>query len=117
MRHKRRFLSLVILLLALSCHKTAEDTGPKSTWTVDGDEYTEGTTPTFWDDGGSALIASDNSKNGDIEIIFANGRPSPGSYSLVVSDTCYICSAQCTIDVHTPTDSYISSGSGIVDVS
>jgi hypothetical protein len=108
MRLKTTHIALFVML-AVACNKTTTDTGPESSWTINGVTYHEGSTPTHWDNAGNALVASDNVQNGDIELVlYARPTTSPMTYNVGTNDTCYPCAATCSIDVHTSSDNYIN---------
>lgn len=110
----KKIFFAAIIVLAVACDKTSDT---QSTWTINGTTYKEGSSPSRWDYAGSDLTATDNVKNGDIEIIFVPGsKPTTGTYHLSYNDTCGICGPRCRIDVHVGSFLYtnlISSGATV----
>ena len=106
MRYKRSYLlALFILLLYIACQKKSDqNSSPKSTWTIDGKTYTEGTSPTRFSS--SVLFASDNSSHGDISIKFLSKPTISGNFRIVnLSDTAVLRpGTDCSIEVNTNTN-------------
>ena len=103
MSYKSRILlALAGLLVIAGCSKeTTGDDQPKSTWTIDGITYTEGSTPTSFSS--NNFFSSDDVKNGDITIQFAQYPTINTTYPLTdLSDTSTLHPGVCSIVVGLP---------------
>ena len=113
---KKVLFSLVALLAFVGCGKDINETSQeKTTWTINGVTYTEGTTTSY---SSGNLSASDNSLNGDITIQFASKPTISGSFPITdFSDTAVLLNGtNCSIVVRIPPNNNYRSSGGAVSI-
>lgn len=107
-------LAWLLMLLITGCKKediNGGNGGPESTWSFNGVDYAEGSTPTSCSASG-IFSASDDNANSSIIIEFGSKPGSDGSYTTTaLSDTSTLHGNRCSIDLSIPSSSYKSTGS------
>ena len=115
-RTKIFLVALTTLLALAACEKdTTQTSQEKTTWTINGVTYTEGTTTSY---SSGNLSASDNSLNGDITIQFASKPTISGSFPITdFSDTAVLLNGtNCSIVVRIPANNNYRSSGGAVSI-